>query len=142
MYVTEGDVRKIIIVLWMALCVIVPADLLRFNSKRFERTYERYLGFLMRESEKVRNWSIVPDSLLTLAAEWHKWRCLVYLRCQLRAFIIPSRCRDSGDSDVSLHSSLFFLPSLSFFESVCFGVRGSENSVWASQIPGYPDFLK
>ncbi|KAF8188034.1 hypothetical protein BJ912DRAFT_968981 [Pholiota molesta] len=52
MYVTEGDVRKIIIVLWMALCVIVPADLLRFNNKRFERTYERYLGFLMRESEK------------------------------------------------------------------------------------------
>ncbi|KAF9474383.1 hypothetical protein BDN70DRAFT_815769 [Pholiota conissans] len=52
MYVTEGDVRKIIIVLWMALCVIVPADLLRFNSKGFARTYERYLGFLMRESEK------------------------------------------------------------------------------------------
>jgi diacylglycerol kinase (CTP) len=39
--------------LWLALCVIVPADLLRFQSPRFERTYERVLGFLMRESEKV-----------------------------------------------------------------------------------------
>jgi diacylglycerol kinase (CTP) len=34
--------------LWLALC-----DLLRFRSPRFERAYERVLGFLMRETEKV-----------------------------------------------------------------------------------------
>ncbi|KAJ3549084.1 hypothetical protein NM688_g5220 [Phlebia brevispora] len=36
----------------MALCVIVPADVLRLHHSGFERTYEKYLGFLMRESEK------------------------------------------------------------------------------------------
>lgn len=45
--------RTIILVLWMALAVIVPADLLRFKSSKFERLYERFLGFLMRDSEKV-----------------------------------------------------------------------------------------
>ena len=37
----------------MALAVIVPADFLRFTSPNFERPYERFLGFLMREKEKV-----------------------------------------------------------------------------------------
>ena len=45
--------RTIILVLWMALAIIVPADILRFKSPKFERFYERFLGFLMRESEKV-----------------------------------------------------------------------------------------
>lgn len=31
----------------IALGVIVSADLLRFQSKAFERTYERYLGYFM-----------------------------------------------------------------------------------------------
>lgn len=52
LYVSDSDVRKITLVLWTALAIIVPADLLRFRSQRFERTYERFLGFLMRESEK------------------------------------------------------------------------------------------
>ena len=46
--------RTIILVLWMALAVIVPADILRFQSPKFERLYERCVGFLMRESEKVK----------------------------------------------------------------------------------------
>ncbi|KAF9554161.1 hypothetical protein CPC08DRAFT_644695, partial [Agrocybe pediades] len=52
LYVSEGDVNKVVMVLWMALAIIVPADLLRFNSRRFARTYEALLGFLMRESER------------------------------------------------------------------------------------------
>ncbi|KDR74627.1 hypothetical protein GALMADRAFT_140993 [Galerina marginata CBS 339.88] len=52
LYVSEGDVRTIVLVLWMALAIIIPADLLRFKSRRFARTYERFLGFLMRESER------------------------------------------------------------------------------------------
>lgn len=55
LYVSEGDVRTIILVLWMALAVIVPADFLRFRFKGFARTYEKLLGFLMRESERVRD---------------------------------------------------------------------------------------
>ena len=55
LYVSEGDVRTIILVLWMALAVIVPADFLRFRFKGFARTYEKPLGFLMRESERVRD---------------------------------------------------------------------------------------
>ncbi|KIK07558.1 hypothetical protein K443DRAFT_673152 [Laccaria amethystina LaAM-08-1] len=52
LYVSESDARKITLALWTALAIIVPADMLRFRSQRFERTYERFLGFLMRESEK------------------------------------------------------------------------------------------
>ncbi|KAF9036363.1 hypothetical protein BJ165DRAFT_1409115 [Panaeolus papilionaceus] len=52
LYVSEGDPRNVVWVLWMALTIIAPADLLRFRSKRFARTYEGLLGFLMRESEK------------------------------------------------------------------------------------------
>ena len=39
-----------------AMLIIVPADILRLNFPPFERTYERVLGFLMRESEKVRQY--------------------------------------------------------------------------------------
>jgi diacylglycerol kinase (CTP) len=37
------------------MAVIVPADFLRFRFKGFARTYEKLLGFLMRESERVRD---------------------------------------------------------------------------------------
>ncbi|KAF9443333.1 hypothetical protein P691DRAFT_738019 [Macrolepiota fuliginosa MF-IS2] len=52
-YISESDVSKIVFVLWTSLCIIVPADVLRLRSPRFERIYERFLGFLMRESEKT-----------------------------------------------------------------------------------------
>ncbi len=41
-------------VLWSSLCIIVPADVLRLRWPAFEKLYERVLGFLMRDSEKVR----------------------------------------------------------------------------------------
>lgn len=53
LYVTNGDVKTVIVLLWTALAVIVPADILRLQSPAFERIYERCLGFLMRECEKV-----------------------------------------------------------------------------------------
>ncbi|KAG6837142.1 hypothetical protein H0H93_014047 [Arthromyces matolae] len=52
LYMGSGNVKTVIIILWTALAVIVPADVLRLRSPAFERIYERYLGFLMRESEK------------------------------------------------------------------------------------------
>lgn len=55
LYVSQGSPDRIIMVLWAALAlVIAPADLLRLNYPPFERLYERFLGFLMRDSEKVR----------------------------------------------------------------------------------------
>ncbi|KAF8057065.1 hypothetical protein FPV67DRAFT_1658150 [Lyophyllum atratum] len=52
LYVSNGNVKNVVLVLWTALAVIVPADIVRLRSPRFERLYERFLGFLMRESEK------------------------------------------------------------------------------------------
>jgi len=43
-----------VVVLSSAMLVIVPADVLRLNYPPFERAYEKVVGFLMRESEKVR----------------------------------------------------------------------------------------
>ncbi|KAF8638839.1 hypothetical protein AX17_001897 [Amanita inopinata Kibby_2008] len=52
LYVSEGSVRNTVIMLWSALTIIVPADIIRLRFPAFERVYERVLGFLMRESEK------------------------------------------------------------------------------------------
>lgn len=35
------------------LAIVSMADAIRLRNTAFERLYERYLGFLMRESEKV-----------------------------------------------------------------------------------------
>jgi hypothetical protein len=53
LYFSHGSPQPVVVTLTMALAAIVPADILRLNSPRFEKEYERYLGFLMRESEKV-----------------------------------------------------------------------------------------
>ena len=58
LYLSHGSPRPVIVTLSSALAVIVPADVLRLNNTTFERVYERCLGFLMRESEKVR---LSPD---------------------------------------------------------------------------------
>ncbi|KAK7439873.1 Diacylglycerol kinase [Stygiomarasmius scandens] len=52
LYLSQGSPRNVILVLWSSLCIIIPADILRLRSSRFEKIYERVLGFLMRESEK------------------------------------------------------------------------------------------
>ncbi|KAA1474468.1 hypothetical protein DENSPDRAFT_841066 [Dentipellis sp. KUC8613] len=52
LYTSHGSPQRVVVCLAGALCVIVPADALRLYSPRFARMYERFLGFLMRESEK------------------------------------------------------------------------------------------
>lgn len=49
---SHGSARPVTVALWSALCIIVPADYFRLRYPRFERLYERCLGFLMRESER------------------------------------------------------------------------------------------
>ena len=54
LYASHGSPERVVVVLSSAMLIIVPADILRLNYPPFERTYEKVLGFLMRESEKVR----------------------------------------------------------------------------------------
>lgn len=54
LWLAHGSARQVVVVLGAALAVIAPTDILRLNSPGFARIYERFLGFLMRESEKVR----------------------------------------------------------------------------------------
>ena len=53
LYLSHGSPRPAVTTLSMALGIIIPADVLRLNHRGFERIYEKVLGFLMRESEKV-----------------------------------------------------------------------------------------
>ena len=62
LYASHGSPERVIVVLSSALLIIVPADILRLNCPPFERSYERVLGPLMRESEKVRH--VSPISFL------------------------------------------------------------------------------
>ncbi|KAJ7594089.1 hypothetical protein C8J56DRAFT_820430 [Mycena floridula] len=52
LYLSQNSPKTVIYVLWTALAVIAPADVLRLRYPAFERVYERFLGPLMRESEK------------------------------------------------------------------------------------------
>lgn len=52
LYAFDGSIRNTVLILWSALAIIVPADLIRLRYPGFERLYERAVGFLMRESEK------------------------------------------------------------------------------------------
>lgn len=46
------NVKPIVYSLAASLAVIVPTDVLRLRSRRFEKLYEKAVGFLMRESER------------------------------------------------------------------------------------------
>ena len=55
LYASHCSPERVVVVLSSALLIIVPADILRLNYPPFERSYEKVVGFLMRESEKVRH---------------------------------------------------------------------------------------
>ncbi|KAL6297952.1 hypothetical protein BKA93DRAFT_745105 [Sparassis latifolia] len=52
LYSSGKSPRIVVYALGLALPVIILGDVLRLRSPRFEAGYERFLGFLMRESEK------------------------------------------------------------------------------------------
>lgn len=99
LYTSHGSPKPVIVSLSLALAVIVPADILRLNFPWFERIYERCLGFLMRESEKVRFSSDFNPSLgpcLTPASfpclygtEKYQWGDMVYHRCSICSSPLP-----------------------------------------------------
>ncbi|KZV67374.1 hypothetical protein PENSPDRAFT_654118 [Peniophora sp. CONT] len=59
LYASNGSPQHVVYALAGALCVIVPADILRLNFPAFERLYETLLGFLMRDSEKTRSNGVI-----------------------------------------------------------------------------------
>jgi diacylglycerol kinase (CTP) len=67
LYASHGSPERVVVVLSSALLIIVPADILRLNYPPFERSYEKVLGFLMRESERVRH--VSPPCLTHVYSE-------------------------------------------------------------------------
>jgi len=59
LYATQGSPQRVVIALTGSLCIIVPTDIIRLNSPTFARIYERYLGFLMRDSEKTKSNGVI-----------------------------------------------------------------------------------
>lgn len=96
LYYSNGSPRPVILGLGTALvAVIAPTELVRLHSPRFEKIYERCLGFLMRESEKVKNPSVSSsqfpaDKVLT---EIYEWCDLVYPRGCFGTGLLPARHR-------------------------------------------------
>ncbi|KAL1743635.1 hypothetical protein HDZ31DRAFT_83261 [Schizophyllum fasciatum] len=52
LYVSQGTPVAVVRALWGALCIILPLDFVRFRYPKFERLYERVVGFLMRDCER------------------------------------------------------------------------------------------
>ncbi|KAI0037024.1 hypothetical protein K488DRAFT_67184 [Vararia minispora EC-137] len=86
LYATGGSPQHVVLGLAAALCIILPADVLRLHYAPFERFYESVLGFLMRESEKRKTngviWYIVgviwvlafyPPDIATVAILLLSW---------------------------------------------------------------------
>jgi diacylglycerol kinase (CTP) len=78
--------RAVTLVLWSALAVIAPTDVVRLRVPAVERVYERLLGFLMRESERVRTPSLILILILWLIfcgiaiADGHERHAVVHPR--------------------------------------------------------------
>lgn len=53
-YVSGASLDNVVRNLSIFLGIVVTADVIRLNNSSFERTYEKVLGFLMRESEKEK----------------------------------------------------------------------------------------
>lgn len=96
---THGTAWPVVKALSPALLVIVPADILRLKwpgpGSRFARLYERLLGFLMRDSERVsRILAFLPGAILIIVIndyiEQLEWSDLVYLRRQFCIDGIPT----------------------------------------------------
>lgn len=67
LYYANGSPRKVVIVLATALVtVIAPADAIRLRYPAFERLYEKFVGFLMRESERVSSPTLSTSTPLTI----------------------------------------------------------------------------
>lgn len=113
LYLCDADLSLVTFTLWAALCVIVPADVLRLNYPPFAHIYERMLGFLMRESEKVRPLVLtrsLPIRTRSHAAfiplAYNERSDMVHPRGQFRVIVLSQRCGCGIHSHVRLHFTL------------------------------------
>jgi|SRR5712671_1413173 len=110
LYASHGSPERVVVVLSSALLIIVPGDIIRLNYPSFERNYEKVLGFLMRESEKVChllhlfgcNCCLTPSPLSDFV-ETYERRDMVHHRRDFRTLAIPRRYRHNIHHDVSHH---------------------------------------
>jgi diacylglycerol kinase (CTP) len=153
LYTSHGSPERVVVMLSSAMLIIVPADMLRLNYPPFERTYEKALGFLMRESEKVRQYHApfsppllsyikrrLTSSFPSGFAETLQWRDMVHHWRGLCALVIPSRYRCIVYHDVSFHpfrrplDSYSMLPSLSWADTAA----STFGRLWGSRTPPLP----
>lgn len=66
LYLWHIDLSKIIRSMTTFLIIVVIADIIRLNVPAFEVIYEKVLGFLMRESEKVRFLLSIADDYVLM----------------------------------------------------------------------------
>ncbi|KAH9828944.1 uncharacterized protein C8Q71DRAFT_799879 [Rhodofomes roseus] len=59
LYYSQGSPRTVVVALASGLAIIVPCDILRLRSARFERLFEKTVGFLMRESERNKTNGVI-----------------------------------------------------------------------------------
>ena len=112
LYYSNGSPQKVVVALASGLAFIVPCDVLRLRSARFERLFEGTVGFLMRESEKVRFLFArrrVSCERVEPAAETNEWRYMVHHRRHVRPCRLPHRPRGR----IHPHVSSYLPPSIS-----------------------------
>ena len=59
LYTSNGDPQHVVVALSSALAVLIPIDILRLRYPSLEYAFEKCVGILMRDSEKV----CIPISL-------------------------------------------------------------------------------
>ena len=81
----------IILPLCGALVIVSMADAVRLRNIAFERLYERLLGSLMRESEKVTRLLFHYWIWTYAVAVFSQWRCLVLGWCDICPLVLSQR---------------------------------------------------
>jgi hypothetical protein len=105
LYITDYSVWPVIKALSGTLIFVSINEMIRFRSSRFERLYEKVLGFLMRENEKVRSSVFFYTTIKPRNPGTSKWGCLVFDRGYFCPGRFPVRHCSYFDSHVSITST-------------------------------------
>jgi hypothetical protein len=106
LYLTQNSPAPVIKTLSSALLFIAPCDYLRLRwpgpGSTFAKLYEKCVGFLMRESEKVRAGLLLDVLMLIEPIANHQRRNMVHPRRQLRPPSLSTRHSSSLHPNVRL----------------------------------------
>ncbi|KAL8279997.1 hypothetical protein RQP46_007578 [Phenoliferia psychrophenolica] len=122
-WISHPNVRATIHAMFICLVVVAGADFVRFQSPAFESTYERYLGYFMRESERVNYYLVGILICLTFYPRDIACLCVVIL----------SLC----DTSASVFGRIFgrYTPPLPF-SGTLFGAKKSLAGTLAAVLTG------